>query len=114
MSFLQNMLGQAVPSSYGQQGLANANAAQNQLLQAYQAAQTRAQGTTTAINPNEIEAYQIPLSTLVNMWRAKFNDEWTMEHLLKDAFYKHGFVRLLENNLFERSPGGWMRLKEGV
>lgn len=115
MSFLQNMLGVAAPSSFGPQGLANNNTAQQQhsLMQAYQAAQAAKIQAQTAMNPNVIEAYRVPLSTLVNMWQAKFGDEWVDRTTIEDAFYRHAYARLLRTEKFEVFED-WVRLLEGV
>jgi hypothetical protein len=137
MSFLQNMFGghaeggHALDSARYGQGLANQigafQEAQNLAMaqqmgtlstQYNQAKQRRVQaGAQTPIkpfNPNEIEAYQIPLSQLVTLWRAKYGDEWVNgndDH--KYDFYSHACTRLTASGLFE-NVHGWCRLKEDV
>ena len=66
-------------------------------------------------NPNDSEAFQIPMSQLITMWRLKYGDSWhdgqqTSSGLLKD-FYEAAFERLNRAQLFE-SFEGWYRLKE--
>lgn len=114
-------------ASYGQ-GLANqigafqevkdATLAQQMGVAYNQAKQRRVSvGQQTPIkpfNPNELEAYQIPLSQLVTLWRAKYGDEWVNgndEH--KYDFYSHACTRLSASGLFE-TVHGWCRLKEDV
>lgn len=66
-------------------------------------------------NPNEQEAYQIPLSRLVTMWQAKYGDAWVdgQQPATNGDFYSDACMRLANNNLFERMEG-WVRLKENV
>lgn len=65
-------------------------------------------------NPNKHEAYQVPLSQLVTMWRLKYGDEWVDASRPHDGgFYAHACVRLNNNDMFERQHG-WVRLKEGA
>ena len=66
-------------------------------------------------NPNDNEAFQIPMSQLVTMWRLKYGDSWhdgqqTRSEMMKD-FYDAAFERLNRAQLFE-SFEGWYRLKE--
>lgn len=85
----------------------NANIAQQRGVQA---------GTrpTTKFDPNELEAFQIPLSQLVTMWRLKYEDRWVQTDVPHDdSFYAHACSRLAANDLFERAYG-WARLKEDV
>lgn len=66
-------------------------------------------------NPNEQEAYQIPLSQVVAMWQVKYGDQWVdtvVPYEAKD-FYSQAYNRLNENHLFEFVEG-WVRLKENV
>lgn len=114
--------GTAGSASYGQ-GLANQiNTAQyNSQMMAnnMSAAQQRRvnlgpQAPIKPFNPNELEAYQIPLSQLVTLWRAKYGDEWVNgndDH--KYDFYSHACTRLTASGLFE-TVHGWCRLKEDV
>jgi hypothetical protein len=68
-------------------------------------------------NPNTREAYVIPLSTLVNLWRAKFGDLWIDVSELDDEFWLDASARLHRNKLmeeieFRESNTPWARLKE--
>jgi hypothetical protein len=70
-------------------------------------------------NPNQREAYVIPLSRLADMWRAKFNDKWIDVSELEDEFWMDASSRLHRNNLmeeieFRESNTPWARLKEGA
>lgn len=68
----------------------------------------------TPFNPNEIEAYQIPLSQLVTLWQAKYGDKWVELREVSDTeFFGHAADRLVRNNLMEECRN-WMRIKEGV
>lgn len=88
--------------------------------QAYHAAQQRRiqagpQHSAKQFNPNEHEAFQIPLSQLVTMWRLKFEDRWirpTEEFPRFDGeFYSVAFDRMSAMHMFEAYQG-WVRLKE--
>jgi hypothetical protein len=68
-------------------------------------------------DPNKREAYVIPLSTLVNLWRAKFGDLWIDVSELDDEFWSDASSRLHRNKLmeeieFRESNTPWARLKE--
>lgn len=70
-------------------------------------------------NPNQREAYVIPLSTLANMWRAKYGDLWVDVSELDDEFWSDASSRLHRNKLmeeieFRESNTPWARLKEGA
>lgn len=70
-----------------------------------------------ADNPNKREAFAIPLSTLVNAWRAKFGDVWVDVSELEDEFWLDASSRLHRNKLmeeieFRESNTPWARLKE--
>ena len=66
-------------------------------------------------DPNEHEAFQIPLSQLVTMWRLKYSDRWikpTEEFPRFDGeFYSVAFDRMSAMHMFEAYQG-WVRLKE--
>ena len=68
-------------------------------------------------NPNEIEAFNVPLSQLVTLWRIKHGDAWyDAGHARPEPgkdFYVDAFDRLRKANCFE-SFDGWHRLKEDV
>jgi hypothetical protein len=70
-----------------------------------------------ADNPNKREAFAIPLSTLVNVWRAKFGDVWVDVSELEDEFWLDASSRLHRNKLmeeieFRESNTPWARLRE--
>lgn len=99
---MQNMVVQG--SMYGGQGLVK-------------------QRSTTVSNmrgvddPNKREAYAIPLSRLVDMWRIKFEDKWVDVSELDEEFWSDASGRLHRNKLMEEvefhaSNTPWARLKE--
>jgi hypothetical protein len=68
-------------------------------------------------NPNQREAYVVPLSTLVNLWRAKFGDLWVDVSEIDDEFWSDASARLHRNKLmeeieFRESNTPWARLRE--
>lgn len=70
-------------------------------------------------NPNQREAYIVPLSTLANMWRAKYGDLWVDVSELEDEFWMDASSRLHRNKLmeeieFRESNTPWARLREDV
>lgn len=70
-----------------------------------------------ADDPNKREAYAIPLSRLVDMWRIKFEDTWIDVSELEEEFWMDASSRLHRNNLmeeieFRESNTPWARLKE--
>ena len=60
-------------------------------------------------NPNEQEAYKIPLSNLVTLWQAKFGDEWV--EVLTEEFWRDALNRLTNAKKLEHA-NGWHRIKE--
>jgi hypothetical protein len=73
--------------------------------------------TMTMFNPNNNPVYSIPLSELVNLWRAKFGDTWIDVSEIEDDFWSDASARLHSNKKMEElnhhsdnSP--WARLKE--
>jgi len=68
-------------------------------------------------NPNTREAYMVPLSTLVNLWRAKFGDLWVDVSEIDDEFWMDASSRLHRNKMmeeieFRESNTPWARLRE--
>jgi hypothetical protein len=68
-------------------------------------------------DPNKREAYVIPLSTLVNLWRAKYGDLWVDVSEIDDEFWSDASSRLHRNKLmeeieFRESNTPWARLRE--
>lgn len=111
-------LGQAVGLGGAIGNAQNTTASQyNQMLMKQQlAAQHRVQAGPQApvkpFNPNEIEAYQIPLSQLVTLWQAKYGDKWVELREVSDTeFFGHAADRLVRNALMEECRN-WMRIKE--
>ena len=73
--------------------------------------------TMTMFNPNNHPVYSIPLSQLVNLWRAKFGDTWIDVSELEEDFWCDASARLHTNKKMEElnhhsdnSP--WARLNE--
>ena len=73
--------------------------------------------TMTTFNPNEDPVYTIPLSELVNLWRARYGDTWVDVSEIEDDFWSDASARLHTNKKMEElnhhsdnSP--WARLKE--
>ena len=68
-------------------------------------------------NPNDCEAYVMPLSSLVNLWRAKYGDKWVDVSEIDDEFWSDASARLHKNEMMEESDMNnepWARLKEGA
>lgn len=74
-----------------------------------------AQQKAPRFNPNESEAFQVPMSQLITMWRLKYGDEWYDMQSARPPygkdFYSDAFDRMNRAQLFE-SFEGWYRLKE--
>jgi 4-hydroxyphenylpyruvate dioxygenase-like putative hemolysin len=73
--------------------------------------------TMTSFNPNNHPVYSIPLSELVNLWRAKFGDTWIDVSELDDDFWEDASARLHKNKKMEEldhhsDNTPWARLKE--
>jgi hypothetical protein len=87
----------------------------NSMAQTKQAALMGAYAKQAAIkpfNPNELEAYKIPLSNLVTLWQAKYGDEWVDK--FDDSFWNDACDRLDRNGKLENAKGAWFRIKEDV
>jgi len=87
------------------------------LVDYVKAMQSYPQTTMTSFNPNKNPVYSIPLSELVNLWRARFGDTWVDVSELEDDFWSDASARLHTNKMMEElnhhsdnSP--WARLKE--
>jgi hypothetical protein len=68
-------------------------------------------------NPNDCEAYVMPLSSLVNLWRAKYGDKWVDVSEIDDPFWADASARLHRNSKMEETDldhTPWARLREGV
>lgn len=73
--------------------------------------------TMTVFNPNNNPVYSIPLSELVNLWRAKFGDLWVDVSEIEEEFWEEASSRLHQNNMMETinhhtDTTPWSRLKE--
>ena len=68
-------------------------------------------------NPNDCEAYVMPLSSLVNLWRAKYGDKWVDVSEIDDEFWSDASARLHKNKMMEESDMNnepWARLRENA
>ena len=73
--------------------------------------------TMTSFNPNKDPVYSMPLSQLVNLWRAKFGDAWVDVSELEEDFWSDASARLHTNKKMEElnhhtGNTPWARLKE--
>ena len=104
----QNQLEQKMANHLAQQ---YSNALGQSMIGAQQAvAQGAYQQTTKPFNPNDCEAYKIPLSNLVTLWQAKYGDEWVRTS--EEEFWHDAAYRLKEAGKFEVAKGTWYRIKE--
>lgn len=112
----------AISQQYNQmlaQSIMNTKAAQMQTIytQAQLGGALPSQQTKPARNPNDCEAYAMPLSSLVNLWRAKYGDKWVDVSEIDDQFWADASARLHRNNKMEETDldnAPWARLREGV
>lgn len=112
----------AISQQYSQmlaQSMMNTKAAQLQNIytQAQLGGAFPSQQTKPARNPNDCEAYAIPLSSLVNLWRAKYGDKWVDVSEIDDQFWSDASARLHRNKMMEETDldnAPWARLREGV
>lgn len=68
-------------------------------------------------NPNKNPVWSIPLSELVNLWRARFGDTWIDVSELEEHFWLDASARLHQNKKMEElnhrtTSTPWSRLKE--
>ena len=73
--------------------------------------------TMTSFNPNKNPVYSIPLSELVNLWRARYGDTWVDVSELEEDFWADASARLHTNKKMEElnhhsDTTPWSRLKE--
>ena len=85
--------------------------------QVYAQARGQQHVTMTMFNPNNDPVYSIPLSELVNLWRARYGDTWIDVSEIEEDFWSDASARLHTNKKMEElnhhsdnSP--WARLKE--
>jgi hypothetical protein len=127
MSLMNSVFGGSYPGSQAdyeehllqqhQQRLRRVDAAQQKqyAMNMAQNSMLGASGNAPRFNPNKSEAFQIPLSQAITLWKMKFGDTWYDAHQVRpDAgkdFYADVFDRIKKMGLFE-STDGWYRLKE--
>jgi hypothetical protein len=115
MSLMNSVFGGAYPGSQAdyEERLRRVDAAQ--LKQQYAAAQGTPHQGRPRFDPNKSEAFQIPLSQAITLWKMKFGDTWYDAHQVRPDpgkdFYADVFDRIKKVGLFE-STDGWYRLKE--
>ena len=73
--------------------------------------------TMTVFNPNKNPVYSIPLSELVNLWRARYGDTWIDVSEIEEEFWEEASSRLHQNQMMETinhhsDTTPWSRLKE--
>jgi hypothetical protein len=73
--------------------------------------------TMTMFNPNNDPVYSIPLSELVNLWRARYGDTWVDVSEIEEDFWSDASARLHTNKKMEElnhhtDTTPWSRLKE--
>ena len=122
MSLLNSVFGagaqQALVGSLPEDQMYNnmANNYQNALAQSMMNAkqgvvQGAYQKASKPFNPNEHEAFKIPLSQLVTLWQAKYGDEWV--EVFEDEFWSDAMSRLRVADRLENTRH-WFRIKEDV
>ena len=75
--------------------------------------------TMTSFNPNKNPVYSIPLSELVNLWRARYGDMWIDVSEIEEEFWEEASARLHQNKKMETinhhsDTTPWSRLKENA
>jgi len=126
MSLLNSVFGNAAQGLLGaqtledqiQQQIANRytqGLAQSMLNTKQAVAQGVMQGAyaKSSFDPNKEEAFQVPLSQLVTLWQAKFNDTWVDMGIEHEQFWFQAYRRLNNADMFEMVEG-WVRLREDV
>ena len=123
MSLLNSVFGagaqQALVGSLPEDQMYNnmANNYQNALAQSMMntkntvAGHVLGQQASKPFNPNEHEAFKIPLSQLVTLWQAKYGDEWV--EVFEDEFWSDAMSRLRVADRLENTRH-WFRIKEDV
>ena len=120
MSFLNNIFGAGAQQALGGSSIEDqmytdiSNKYQNALTQSMLNTKNAvSQGVFASqmkpFNPNELGAYQIPLSQLVTLWRAKYGDEWV--ETFDEEFWSDALSRLKTADKLE-SARHWHRIKE--
>jgi hypothetical protein len=118
MSLMNSVFGGSYPGSQADyeehlQQLRRVDA--ERLKQQYAARQPTPHRGMPRFDPNKSEAFQIPLSQAITLWKMKFGDTWFDAHIPRapegEDFYTDVFDRIKKAGLFE-STDGWYRLKE--
>ena len=102
----EDMLAQRCQSALAQSMLQTKNVAAAQALQGAYAKQK-----ISTFDPNKSEAFQVPMSQLVTLWQAKFNDTWVDMGIEHEDFWRQAHRRLQNADKFEHVEG-WVRLVE--
>ena len=102
----EDMLAQRYQSALAQSMMQTKNVAAAQALQGAYAKQK-----ISTFDPNKIEAFQVPMSQLVTLWQAKFNDTWVDMGIEHEDFWRQAHRRLQNADKFEHVEG-WVRLVE--
>lgn len=109
----RQMMGARPGAILGSSYQAQTATGQNLLMQAYNQAKMAQQREIEEFDPNKHEAWTMSMSALVNLWRAKFLDEWVIVRTHEmEPFWQQAWSRLSGADKFEESPGRWHRLKE--
>jgi len=109
---------QSLQQAQQQMNMLKAQQAQNMRMQGIVNQRSQTVSNMRGVDdPNKREAYAIPLSRLVDMWRIKFEDTWIDVSELEEEFWMDASSRLHRNNLmeeieFRESNTPWARLKE--
>lgn len=125
MSLLNNTLGNAAQGLLGAQTLEDqiqqqiadrytqglAQSMMNTQQAASQAIMKGAYAKKSSFDPNKEEAFQVPMSQLVTLWQAKFNDTWVDMGIEHEKFWHQAWRRLNNADMFE-TVEGWVRLRE--
>ena len=100
---MRAQLAQQYTSALGQSMINTKNTVAQQAMQGVYA--------RSAFDPNKSEAFQVPLSQLVTLWQAKFNDTWVDMGIEHEDFWRQAHRRLQNADKFEHVEG-WVRLVE--
>jgi len=102
---MYDLRSQQYANALGQSMLATKNAAAQNIYNT-----VAHQQAVKPFNPNDQEAYKIPLSQLVTLWQAKFGDEWVQK--FEDEFWHDAMFRLKAAGKLEEAKHTWFRIKE--
>jgi hypothetical protein len=104
--YVRQHLGQQYTQGLAQSMLNTQQAASQAIMQGAYGKQAK-----SSFDPNKEEAFQVPLSQLVTLWQARFNDTWVDMGLEHEAFWRQAWRRLNNADMFE-TVEGWVRLRE--